>query len=1156
MKRIRHSIKREAIPQVKLTSLTGRTWYDSNDNLISWTGSTGYFATGFTPSSGYTVFNVTGGTVTSGYYKWSTPTGNTWNLIEIAPTRINGETDIEYRNRVLNKNFDDYILPIFLEAKTDEMGEMVNFDGDIGQNTISANFTYELDGPVLRVWNTTNYGKLKAMAEATYTIHWGDGTKSGVTTNGSVIKQYTTNGEKNIVITLEAPWVDNKYVKTYTGSTTGNVITGTTSQVLKVVNIVAFTPTPTPTQTPSQTPTQTPTPTTTQTQTPSNTPTNTPTPTVTPTVTPVDCTIQGNVTYIYPTPTPTATPTVTPVDCTIQGGATYIPPTPTPTPTQTSTPTVTPSPTATSNTPTPTKTPTKTPTPTQTPTNTQTPTQTPTNTQTPTSSPLTPIYTYKLGTGVTSTDACNNYNPPLNNNYYSYCHPSGFTNGCELFKVNGYPLTDKADNGYYANSGYTWYVTAGFMYGESICTYTPTPTPTPTQLGVGFGIYTGSTFATSTLACRDTNYPNGTVWLTTADTEPTVGDYFYLDQYTTAGNTFSGNSNYYRVLRGGTYYGIQIGSTGQILAVLDCATIPSETPTPTPTKTPTQTPTPTPTSTPLTPIYSYRLGTGATQYDACIDYDPDNSYTFWSYSSGLTNGSVLYLVGDYPLSGTPPNGYYANSGYTWNVTSGSMYGESLCVYTPTPTPSPTLLPVGIGIYTGATFATSTLACRNSSYPTVTIYIGPGDTLSDGDILYTNNILTTTYNGNGNYYRLVQGGVFYVAQINSVGVISNLVNCSTIPSDTPTPTPTQTPTQTSTQTPTPTKTPTQTPSLPALTLSVGSYTIQSCYTTSDGTFTLSASGGNGATYEYSKDNTNWQGSATFSSLAGTTYPGYVRNSGRNGTVVSVSVPSLARSAPNATFTVTNLLCAGSDGSVAVTSGTGGSGSGYSVALNYDNATYYSLPKTFSNLTSGLYDFYLKDSSGCVKMYSYTITQPFALIANITDVVNTSGAGGNGSLTIRCQGGTGTKTMRLYKDTTEPYNDYTPGTLIHTATTTGTDYATTSVSVTNLDCGYYYMVVTDDNGCVSTTSGESRILCPLTNFTIYGGSTSGVACGNNPTAYGTPYAYDGVTRLIDGATYYTSNGVTPFTQSGTWSDHASPSIFGTFGTGGVFTKGGNC
>ena len=203
MKRIRHTIKRETIPQVKLTSLTDRTWYDSNDELISWTGSTGYFATGFTPSSGYTVFNVTGGTVTSGYYKWSKPTSNVWNLITGTTSYIKSQV------------YNDFVLPLFLEATADEMGEMITFDGDIGQNTISANFTYEVDGPVLRVWNTTNYGKLKAMAEATYTIHWGDGTKSGVTTNGSVIKQYTTNGEKNIVITLEAPWVDNKYVKTY-----------------------------------------------------------------------------------------------------------------------------------------------------------------------------------------------------------------------------------------------------------------------------------------------------------------------------------------------------------------------------------------------------------------------------------------------------------------------------------------------------------------------------------------------------------------------------------------------------------------------------------------------------------------------------------------------------------------------------------------------------------------------------------------------------------------------------------------------------------------------------------------------------------------------------------------------------------------------------
>ncbi len=81
MKRINHTIRRKKIPEVKLVSLTGKTWYDSNDTPTSWTGATDFLATGFTPDTGFLVFNVTGGTVTSGYYKWNTPTGDTWNLI-------------------------------------------------------------------------------------------------------------------------------------------------------------------------------------------------------------------------------------------------------------------------------------------------------------------------------------------------------------------------------------------------------------------------------------------------------------------------------------------------------------------------------------------------------------------------------------------------------------------------------------------------------------------------------------------------------------------------------------------------------------------------------------------------------------------------------------------------------------------------------------------------------------------------------------------------------------------------------------------------------------------------------------------------------------------------------------------------------------------
>lgn len=531
-------------------------------------------------------------------------------------------------------------------------------------------------------------------------------------------------------------------------------------------------------------------------------------------------------------PSPTPTPTVTGTNI--------------PTPTPTSTPGATPSPT-------PTKSPAAlTPTPTPTAPNEciwsqdnykwnnnpnvwgscspvqLTPTPTPTLTTTPTSTPLTPIYSYKLGTGTTSTEACNDYDPPLNNYYYSYCPPSGFTNGCTLYKTNGYPLTDLADNGYYANSGYTWFVVSGVMEGQSVCTYTPTPTPTPTQLGEPFGLYTGATYSTSGATCSAdgehiyTGITN--VYLGPSDT-PSVGDYFYTNQYLSPTSIFSGNTNWYIVKQATpslVIYACQIGSTGEITGVVNCTSLPTPTPTPTqtpnaspsptPSITPTNTITPSPTSTPLTPIYSYKLGTGVTQYDACLNYDPDNSNTYWSYCppSGFTNGCQLYTVGDYPLSGTPPNGYYANSGYTWYVTSGTLAGESMCVYTPTPTPTPTKPSVGVGIYTGGTFSSVGLTCSDTHYPNGTVYIANGDTLSNDDVLYKEPALINNFVGNDNYYRLYFNGDFYGGRVSSLGIVSSLAPCNITP--TPTPTPTQT---SSTPTPTPTgtikTTPTMTPS---------------------------------------------------------------------------------------------------------------------------------------------------------------------------------------------------------------------------------------------------------------------------------------------------------------------------------------------------------
>jgi hypothetical protein len=251
MKRINHTIRRKKIPEVKLVSLTGKTWYDSNDTPTSWTGATDFLATGFTPDTGFLVFNVTGGTVDGDYYyKWNTPSANTWNKITGSTTQINQQI------------YDDFQLPLFLEATADEMGDMVDFDKNIGHNEISANFAYESvcteTGSTITINNTTTYqlvniilandtnpdgttnvtsvrrlgteiseqnvldeledflvvdGQDFSMSGSSFTVHWGDETTSPIGINGSVTKSFDVAEEKTIRIVFESPYLTNQVVK-------------------------------------------------------------------------------------------------------------------------------------------------------------------------------------------------------------------------------------------------------------------------------------------------------------------------------------------------------------------------------------------------------------------------------------------------------------------------------------------------------------------------------------------------------------------------------------------------------------------------------------------------------------------------------------------------------------------------------------------------------------------------------------------------------------------------------------------------------------------------------------------------------------------------------------------------------------------------------
>lgn len=97
-------------------------------------------------------------------------------------------------------------------------------------------------------------------------------------------------------------------------------------------------------------------------------------------------------------------------------------------------------------------------TPTPTATETSTPTPTPTVTQTPTQTFA--WYTYSLGTGATSNDACTAFSSSPQTIYGTVAGGVGPNIGEFLYETAGRPLTDAAPDGYYSN-GTAWYQVTG-----------------------------------------------------------------------------------------------------------------------------------------------------------------------------------------------------------------------------------------------------------------------------------------------------------------------------------------------------------------------------------------------------------------------------------------------------------------------------------------------------------------------------------------------------------------------------------------------------------------------------------------------------------------------------------------------------------------------
>jgi hypothetical protein len=197
---LKYEIRRKNIPSLKLYSYDGPYWYNSFGSLIKW--STSQY---LDPLDGFIVYNVTGSTIPSGYYIW---TGTT------LPTNSYGDEGCDltlelYGWESISKGtaYDDNQLPVYLETHIDEMGVMVGFDGELEQIEQVCNFSYTQTGNTVQVYNTVDTSKVSELHSVDFTVDWGDGTTSILSTTGiTATKTYASTGETTISISINTPW--------------------------------------------------------------------------------------------------------------------------------------------------------------------------------------------------------------------------------------------------------------------------------------------------------------------------------------------------------------------------------------------------------------------------------------------------------------------------------------------------------------------------------------------------------------------------------------------------------------------------------------------------------------------------------------------------------------------------------------------------------------------------------------------------------------------------------------------------------------------------------------------------------------------------------------------------------------------------------------
>jgi large repetitive protein len=245
--------------------------------------------------------------------------------------------------------------------------------------------------------------------------------------------------------------------------------------------------------------------------------------------------------------------------------------------------------------------------------------------------------------------------------------------------------------------------------------------------------------------------------------------------------------------------------------------------------------------------------------------------------------------------------------------------------------------------------------------------------------------------------------------------------------------------------------------------------------SDGSLTITASGGTGP-FSYSIDNgATYQLSNTFTGIASGSYNVAVQDA--NGCTETAPAAVSNAAAPVITATAaTDITCNGDDDGTISISASGGTGT---LLYSINNGATFQAVNNFSNLPPGNYDLIVEDVNGCQAASTVTILEPAAITATF-NTLNTTCSANNGSIDIDGTGGTG---------------------VLQYSITNGSTFQVSDI-FNNISAGIFQVVLQDDNGCQSsfpvtiTDSPSPVIQSTLATAVNCYGDTNGVISINAP------------------------------------------------------------